>query len=244
MVYKSSITENDLRSRRICENITEFTVEPDVYVSPGARAYLNERKIKLIIKDKSIEVKDTKDTDDNTTCEENSKKSENMTQLRANILVSKNYPRISFRGKLDTLEAKILEIQVIANEEGYLLATADLQEALNYVRQILGSEVKEIPFEINTLIGYNNDELMEIDQNIKEYIGISPPVPDFRMGKFAIGLNSLRALVKETELLAMYVFSISGVQERTDLIEALNRLASCIYIIFCRVVAGKYYEKR
>lgn len=181
---------------------------------------------------------------DYETGESYEEKPENMTHLRANILVKKNHPRIIFRGKLDSLEAKLMEIEVLAEEEGYAAVVDDLQDVLNFTRQILGSEVRESPFDINTLIGYTSEELREVSHDVKKYIGIPHPIPDYKMGKFAVGINSLRTLIRETELSAVTAFNVNGVQERMDIIEALNRLSSCIYIIFCRVVSNKYYEKR
>lgn len=41
-----------------------------------------------------------------------------MTHLHGNVLVPKTHPQIAFRGMLDSLEAKIMSLQVVASENG------------------------------------------------------------------------------------------------------------------------------
>ena len=68
-------------------------------------------------------------------------KPENMTHLHGNVLVPKTHPQIAFRGMLDSLEAKIMSLQVAASENGLHRLTDALDEVLAYVRQILSAEV-------------------------------------------------------------------------------------------------------
>ena len=68
-------------------------------------------------------------------------KPENMTHLHGNVLVPKTHPQIAFRGMLDSLEAKIMSLQVTASENGLHRLTDALDEVLAYVRQILSAEV-------------------------------------------------------------------------------------------------------
>ncbi|MFR2897965.1 hypothetical protein [Hungatella sp.] len=67
-------------------------------------------------------------------------KPENMTHLRGNLLVMKTHPRIVFRGKVDTIQAKVLLLmEEYRNEAGFY---KDLADILNGLREVLGSEVK------------------------------------------------------------------------------------------------------
>ena len=47
-------------------------------------------------------------------------KPEYMTHLRGNLLVFKDHPRIALRGKIDSLEAAIILLQLKAQEKGDL----------------------------------------------------------------------------------------------------------------------------
>lgn len=67
----------------------------------------------------------------------------------------------------------------------------------------------------------------------KEYLGIDHILPDYKMGEILIGLNAIRSCAREAEL--------SGIPlEREDIIKALNRLSSAVYVMMCRYLTGFY----
>lgn len=165
-------------------------------------------------------------------------KPEDMTHLCGDILVHKSHPRIAFRGKLDSLMAQVLEVQLVAQEQGEGQICADLQEILVWLRKIMAAEVKEEPLERVCLFGMEADVLRYMSQSVKTVFGMEHPVPDYRMGRLCVALNTLRTQVRETELAA-----IRALPERRDIIHALNRLSSGVYVIFCRKLSG-WYEKQ
>ena len=71
-------------------------------------------------------------------------KPEHMTHLKGNLLVFKDHKRIVFRGKVDSLEAKILEAQIFCKSKGMQSLVDELQETLIYVRNITRAEVLRI----------------------------------------------------------------------------------------------------
>lgn len=168
-------------------------------------------------------------------------KPEHMTHLRGNVLVAKDHPRITFRGKLDTLQARMLEAQIAALDEGRTGVVADVQEVLDFTRDLLAAEVTEQPFGRETLLGMREDELRSVSHNPDRHFGVGHLVPDYRMGRTVVALNTVRALVREAELAAMPAFAgPAGEPVRPDLIKALNRLSSAVYIIVCRLLGGYY----
>ena len=60
------------------------------------------------------------------------------------------------------------------------------------------------------------------------------------MGEVCVALNNVRTFIREAELLAVTAFTQDGKVTRPDIVEALNRLSSCVYIMFCKKVAGQY----
>ena len=76
--------------------------------------------------------------------------------------------------------------------------------------------------------------------HIKEIYGIPHPMPEYRMGRICIGLNELRTFVRETELAAARAFQSGDTCTRPDIVEAMNRLSSVIYILFCRQLTGRW----
>jgi propanediol utilization protein/ethanolamine utilization cobalamin adenosyltransferase len=167
-------------------------------------------------------------------------KPENMTHLHGNVLVPKTHPRIAFRGMLDSLEAKILSVQVMAGEDGLHRLTDALDEVLVYVRHILSAEVLNTPLEEMHLLGLGSEGLRYESHHIQKIYGIPHPMPEYRMGRICVALNELRTLVREAELAAAKAFTEKDVCTRPDIIEAMNRLSSVIYILFCRQLTGKW----
>ncbi|MDR2096814.1 MAG: hypothetical protein LBP76_15025 [Treponema sp.] len=166
-------------------------------------------------------------------------KPEYMTHLRANILVSKAHARIRFRGRLDSLEAEVLEVQVLAAERGETELRDGLGEVLQCLREIMSAEVNERPLGTLRLFGLSTDEIHAQTHNVQAVFGMAHPVPDYTMGILALRLNTLRARVRELELSAVRTFRARGSADRDDIITALNRLSSAVYWLFCRHLSGK-----
>lgn len=243
------LTETMLRAAALREDTTEYRVEPDVFVTPLAREYLRDRGISLVIMESDPVVmtrtpllnQGQETYIDAATGAGYQEKPEHMTHLRGNLLVPKTHPRIEFRGMLDGLQAEIICLQAEAFEQGLEGLTEDLGDILKNVRQILGAEVKDAPLEPSPLFGLVDKEIREHSHNVKKYVGMDHPIPDYRMGKMAAALNRLRTKVRETELAAAHAFMApDGSVERPDILRCLNRLSSGVYIVFCRWLAGKY----
>jgi ethanolamine utilization cobalamin adenosyltransferase len=164
-----------------------------------------------------------------------------MTHLNAEVLVPKTHPRIFLRGKIDCLMAQLIGVQLVAREEGKDKLVDELEDLLCNLRLILAAEVKDAPLESRRMLGMDSDEIRRVSHNVKEHIGIDHPIPNCRMGRASIALNRLRTQVREVELAAAHAFAGErGVCSREDILRALNRLSSCVYILFCRDVAGRY----
>ena len=118
----------------------------------------------------------------------------------------------------------------------------ELEELLGYLRLILAAEVKDDALQPMNLLGMDSAGIRRASHHVKESIGIDHPIPAWKMGKLCASLNELRTQVRETELYAVNAFEYDTPDARNDIIEGLNRLSSCVYILFCRAAAG-YYEK-
>lgn len=168
-------------------------------------------------------------------------KPEHMTHLRGNILIEKSHPRIALRGRLDSLQAKIIETRIRFAAGGESGPASDLDEILEYVREILAAEVRETPFARKTLLDMDATALRDVSHNPRPHFGIGHLVPDAAMGIGAAAVNSLRALSREAELAGIAAFvNGDGEGTRPDLLLALNRLSSALYILICRLRSGFY----
>jgi ethanolamine utilization cobalamin adenosyltransferase len=145
------------------------------------------------------------------------------TDLNSNIYVSKNHPRIIFRCALDSLEADILEVQLLAAEKNENYYIAALGEILQFTRELMSAEVNDRPVVMPLLFGFSLDELHQQANTII--------LPDYTMGAIPVRLNTLRTRVREVELLAVKYF-----QYREDILYSLNRLSSAVHWIFCQSI--------
>ncbi len=240
------VTDIELRSRWYANRCDKLAVPSGAVLTPAAKDFIRENNITLIYgsemsaggfsispipreNGRNVYV-------DATTGGKLYEKRENYTHLRGNLLVPKTHPQIRFRGRLDTLMAETIQTQVTANGEGEYEIVKDLDEILLFTRKILAAEVNDKPFGEITLLGMNSAELRQRSQNVREAFGIDHPMPSYKQGAVCAALNKLRTCVRETELAAADAFG----NGKTDIIEALNRLSSAVYIVYCRKLSGYY----
>ena len=243
------LTESELRAKCLGKNVRQYYVDSEIFVTPSAKEYLKERGIELVVStdgQTTGSVTASADASDNDnrkkyvdylTGKEYSEKPESMTHLYGNVLVSKSHPRIVFRGKLDSLSAEIVKVQTIAKEYGFEDTVNELAEVLNFNYNLLGAEVNETPVSDIMLLGYDSDALRYATHHMTESFGFEHTLPHYKNGRLCAELNRLRTIVRETELYGVKAFEKNGKCSRNDIIEALNRLSSCVYIIYCRLLS-------
>lgn len=157
-------------------------------------------------------------------------KPEHMTHLNAQVLVPKNHSRILFRGKMDTLEAELILCQqadkALEKPVGEILALA---------RQIIRCDVLEEPLQWDTLCGLTEQEQRRRSHFPQEYYGQPHFMPQADDGPVIARLNRARCAAREAELAAVTAFSDrEGSPTRVDLLRALNRMSSMLYILMVR----------
>jgi ethanolamine utilization cobalamin adenosyltransferase len=165
-------------------------------------------------------------------------KPEYMTSLSGDRMVPKTNGRIIFRGKVDSLEAEFIEAQVLASRLGEEEFCGYLGEILDFLRALMAAEVKDTPLLPPLLFGMDAEE---IHRRSHAAAGKTFIFPSYTQGPLAARLNSLRAHVRELELLAVRVFgpeeiAEAALDEREDIILALNRLSSALWWLFLRHV--------
>ena len=177
-------------------------------------------------------------------------KPEHMTSLSGKRLVSKTHRRIAFRGILDSLEAELIEAQILAMEKGETDLCAHLGEVLDYCRAIMAAEVKETPLPPPFLFGMDAEEIHRKSHQpmANGAGGKAIPLPDYTQGALAARINTLRAKIREAELVAVRAFgpeeqpevkppSQGSKEIREDIILALKRLSSALWLLFCWYVS-------
>ena len=161
-------------------------------------------------------------------------KPEHMTHLNAQVLVPKTHPRIVFRGKLDSLEAELL---LCAQDFPGL--QKDLGEVLELARKIIRCDVLEQPLPEGRLCGFNEEELRKRSHFPQDFYGQPHFMPDVRDSREVLRLNRLRCAVREAELAASAAFvTLEGSVTRPDILRAMNRMSSMVYILMIREKAA------
>lgn len=254
------ITEAILRSELRASEPEVYYIEKGKLLSPAAREYLQQRKIKISNTCKDGFEKAT--VNESRIPEQESEhnmvpaakfvdyetgayftdKPEHMTHLHGNVLVVKNHPRIKFRGMLDSLQASIILNQtILAEKDENQKVINDLSEILGIIRKIMRCDVLEEELTSDTILGLTHAELRERSHNPMKYYNVKQMVlADYTMGKTYAVLNHLRTAIRETEIAAAEAFPAGTKCTRPDIIVELNRLSSSLHIMMCMYLAGLY----
>lgn len=154
-------------------------------------------------------------------------------------LVHKSHPVIKFRGKLDLLQAYVLDATVVAAQEGHKDIVGELNEILEYLRSLMAAEVRGSPVPELNISGFSAEELHRISHNTIHYMNVGWVKPSATMGATLTKLNLLRAFCREVELTALDVFEGEThltAENRQRLLHGLNRLSNAIYVLVCKLV--------
>ena len=222
MLYTEEAVRANIRTR---EGKRVFFLGSHDQLTSGARDYLQRERIEIRPAEQAKITRYPRL--DGGYLEE---KPEHMTQLTGETLVRKTHPRIRFRGKVDTLEAELIFCAAEMPE-----LRPELEEILEFTRQLLRCEVLEQPFARDTLCGLTQQEQRKRSQLPQQYYGQPHFMPSPGDGAAIARLNRVRCAAREAEIAAVEAFTDrEGNPTREDLIRAMNRLSSMIYILMIR----------
>lgn len=256
-----AITEDFLRLELRNAQPETYYVPEGKILTPAAREYLQQRKIKIAKgappeaapaepaapaapAPAAAPAASTAKYRDHETGAFYMEKPEHMTQLFGNELVTKNHPRILFRGKLDSLQAMVVLDQALIAADGNQKLVDDLGSILDNLREMMRCDVLDETYCRQTIIGLTHQELRERSHNPQKFFGIKQMLlPDYTMGRDYALLNQLRAAIRETEVAAATAFLTGSKCTRPDIMEELNRLSSALHIMMCMYLAGMYRKE-
>lgn len=247
------LTEHAVRIKVKDSNLEEFVVDKGVIITPSARQYLTDKNIKLVVRENNQPKEESK-----TVSKEDDKKilpkfkaieggyfetkPEFRTSLYGNQLVFKDHPVIELRGKFDSIQAKTLSVQILANNLGEKKVVQDLQEILDYERKLMVSEIMKEELKEIKIMGHTFDEIKAMSHNPKKFFGIDHIwYPNYKHGELFAGMNEIRCGIREVEVTAMKAFKNQyGQVDRVDIMRGINKLSSFIYVIMCKYISGQY----
>jgi len=219
MLYTEEAVRANIRNR---DGKRVFFLDGKDTLTPGARDYLTRERIEIRPAVEAA-IEEYRLTNGGFLRE----KPEHYTHLHGDVLVPKTHPRILFRGKLDTLQSELILGQLELPEEAQRLG-----EILDLSRQLIRCDVLEEPVKREKLCGLTDQELRHRSHFPQEVYGKPHFMPQTADGITVARLNRLRCQVREAELAAAAAFTDrDGSVIRTDILQALNRMSSMLYIM-------------
>jgi len=225
------LNEGDVRANlRNREGKRVFYLAKGDQLTSGARDFLNRERIGILSAEQAK--KERYALASGGYLEE---KPEHMTHLNAEKLVMKTHPRILFRGKLDTLEAELILCQLAAED-----LRAPVGEILDLARQLVRCDVLEEPVPERKLCGLTESEVRTRSHFPQDYYGQPHFMPGAADGAVIARLNRTRCAAREAELAAAAAFSDrEGNPTRVDILRALNRISSMLYLLMIQEKSKK-----
>lgn len=223
MLYTEEAVRANIRNR---EGKRVFFLGKGDTLTPGARDFLSRERVE-------IRPAETAKIDTYRLLNGGfvTEKPEHMTHLNGDVLVSKSHPRIAFRGAVDTLEAEIILCQL--NEEQL---RKPLGEILALARMLIRCEVMDEPVPAGKLCGLTAEEIRDRSHRPQDFYGQPHFMPEHSDGAAVLQLNRLRCAVRNAELAAVRAFvDADGKVTRPDILQALNRMSSMVYILMLQM---------
>jgi propanediol utilization protein/ethanolamine utilization cobalamin adenosyltransferase len=163
-----------------------------------------------------------------------SEKPEYMTHLNGKKLVVKSDPVIRLRGQLDSFISLLVETELWFLEKGCTGIAEKLHEVVVFCRGLMQAEVLGKEFDFPLIFGFNKEQLREISHDPMKYFGVKHSFVSKKHGMSVAKLHILRSKSREVELAAVDAFvTENGKCSREDIVSALNRLSSIMYILVC-----------
>jgi len=228
MLYTEDSVRQNLRNR---EGKRVFYLGKGDTLTPGARDYLSRERIEILPAETA-----KPDCYRLLSGAVINEKPEHMTHLHGNVLVPKTHPRIRFRGSIDSLEAQLLWCSLYTDGQ----MRRDLGEVLNLARMLIRCDVLEEQVPEGKLCGLTLEELRSHSHRPQDYYGQPHFMPEVTDGETILRLNLCRCAAREAELAATAAFTDGdGNPTRPDILRAMNRMSSMLYILMIKEKGGK-----
>lgn len=223
MLYTEEQVRANIRNR---EGRRVFFLGKDDRLTPGARDWLQRERIQVLPAE-SAKIETYRLLGGGFVTE----KPEYMTHLHGDVLISKTHPRIAFRGAMDALEAELILCQLHAES-----VRAELGELLELARRLIRCDVLEEAVPERKLCGLTEAEIRTHSHRPQDFYDQPHFMPAYTDGAAVVWLNRCRCVARRAELAAVAAFrDADGVPNRVDILRALNRMSSMLYILMIRM---------
>ncbi len=249
---KDFITEAWLRANHTLSEGGEIHLPADSRLTPSARELLESRRLRVKYLDEqgSLFVEDdaaqpqpvhglTSSDERHVACCELcrqpvSHKPDTLTHLTAQKMVAKSDPRLAFRAALDGTIAQAIWLQLELAEK-WQPWLSDIRSRLG---NIMRADALEEALAEQAIVGLSAVDIHRLSHQPLRWLGHDHLVPEVGHGRECVLMNLLRTDIRKTETLAAQVFITRGFEVlRPDILQALNRLSSALYVMMIVAVA-------
>ena len=227
MLYTEQNVRDNIRNR---DGKRVFFLGKADQLTSGARDFLRRERIEIRPAE-TAKIEVYRLPDGSTLTE----KPEHMTHLYGDVLVRKTHPRIAFRGKVDLLEAELMLCQLNVPE-----VRKELGQILNFARMLIRCDVMNEPVPEGKLCGLTEEQIRQQSHRPQEFFGQPHFMPEYTDGLEILLLNRCRCMARSAELAACHAFiDTDGVPLRPDILRAMNRMSSMLYILMIRCKSAR-----
>lgn len=246
------ITEAWLRANHTLSEGGEIHLPADSRLTPSARELLESRhlRIKYLDEQGRLFVEDnaqqprpvhgltSNDARTEACCElcrqPVAHKPDTLTHLTAEKMVAKSDPRLAFRAALDSSIALAIWLQLELPESWQTWMT-DIRSRLG---NIMRADALEETLDAQAIAGLSEEDLHRLSHQPLRWLHHDHLVPEAGHGRECTLMNLLRTKIRETETLAAQAFITRGFDVLCpDILQALNRLSSALYVMMILSVA-------
>lgn len=246
------VTELSLKESYKKQQFKKYYLEKGVILTPSAKQFLHDKKIEITkIKNEQEQNKKTTEKSIEKSVVAKYKgvmgevyfeKPEYMTQLSENILIKKNHKIIFFRSKIDNFLSELILIEKQVNTDKNKGLKEDFKSIKQFLDEIIKAEVLNTKLDKDLKIfNLSLEKIREISHNPKKYFSMDHLFSISSENNLrTLYLNKLRTLIREVEVTAVDAFVSDSKVQKIDLLKALNRLSSAIYIMMLKEEKGEY----
>ena len=228
MLYTEQNVRDNIRNRA---GKRVFYLGKGDQLTAGARDFLTRERIEILLAEQA-KPKEYRLLGGGIVTE----KPEHMTHLNGDVLVHKTHPRIAFRGAVDTLETELMLCQLMVEPD----IRKDLEEILALARRLIRCDVLDEPVPEGKLCGLTEEEQRSRSHRPQDFYGQPHFMPEYADGVAMLQLSRARCAARDAELKAVAAFSDrEGNPTRVDILRAMNRMSSMLYILMIRLKKEK-----
>lgn len=211
------VTEMELRDLYEREPFVTFVLQPNMKITPGARQFLMDRRIKLV----------------SSQCSDGEKSG----NFNSYTQVIKNLSTLRLRRIFERVESLFLLTAAELLHSGDAVLSEKVMLMAKFFQRLLNVEEKPMTLEQTQLLGLREVEI----EKQPEFMEISQSHLRLENGRVIAHLNHLRASLREMEpvILETYWDEEKQVCLRQDLIDGINLITNMLCMIMRTCLGGK-----